>query len=197
MNLLTISGSLRTGSVNTRLLDHLEELARDEGHQVCRFDRAADIPPFNEDHESRPHAAVDGLPALLHSADAVLIATPEYSGSIPGQLKNLLDWAARPEGCSAFLDRPAAVVSASPSAYGAAWAREMTEHVLTQMGARVLPAHWSLAHADRDAAQRMDPLINDAASDQLRAIISDLAAIVVGAPVPAHMTPSGDGWLTL
>lgn len=178
MNLVTISGSLRAGSVNTRMLDYIETLARVKGHRVRRFDRIADVPPFNEDHESRPPEGVGHLRTVVHKAEAVLIATPEYSGSIPGQLKNLLDWAARPQGCSAFLDRPTAVVSASPSAYGAARARQATEHVLTQMGARVLITGWGLPHADRDASQRIDSLIDDADLNHLTAVISNLAAAV-------------------
>lgn len=176
MKLLTISGSLRTASVNARLLGHAEDLARDDGHRISRFGRTADIPPFNEDHEPRPHAAVGHLRARIQAADAILIATPEYSGSIPGQLKNLLDWAARPAGSSVFLDRPTAVIGASPSPYGAAWARQATEHVLTQMGARVLVTGWGLPNADC-AAIGGAPLLDSDAEDRLREIIRRLASI--------------------
>ncbi|MFP5020423.1 NADPH-dependent FMN reductase [Pseudonocardia phyllosphaerae] len=195
MRLLTISGSLRSGSINTRLLGHAETLAREDGHKVRRFDRLADIPPFNEDHEPRPHAAVRDLRASVREADAVLITTPEYSGSVPGQLKNLLDWAARPDGDSVFLSLPTAVISASPSAYGAAWARETTERVLTRMGAQVLSTGWGLPHVDRAHGDAV-PLIDLQAQGQLRAIIRRLTSIAhhdqhLFATPPTGVTSSG------
>lgn len=175
MELLTISGSLRTGSVNSRLLTHTEDLALAAGHRVFRFDRVAELPPFNEDHEQWPNRAVADLHTDVRRADALLIATPEYSGSIPGQLKNLLDWAARPAGESDLAGLPAAVISASPSQFGAAWARETTEHILTQIGAKVLPTGWGLSLADEWAADHTGRL-EDGAEDQLRTIIERLAA---------------------
>lgn len=174
MNLLTISGSLRTDSFNTQLLTHTEDLARGLGHQVHRFDRVSEIPPFNEDHERRPVGVVEDLRAEVRHSDAVLIATPEYSGSIPGQLKNLLDWAARPAGECVFIDLPVAAVSASPSEFGAAWARETTEHILTQMGATVLSTGWGLSLVHQRAADNTG-FIDDDAENQLRTIIGRLA----------------------
>lgn len=174
MELLTISGSLRTGSFTTSLLNHAEELAGTEGHRVRRFERVAEIPPFNEDHEPKPPAVITDLRAAIHNSDAVLIATPEYSGSIPGQLKNLLDWAARPADRSVLIDRPAAVISASPSDYGAAWAREATEHILTQMGALVIRTGWGLPKAQLIADLGAQAIDADSKTE-LRKIIRLLA----------------------
>lgn len=175
MELLTISGSLRTGSFTSRLLTHTEALALSLGHRVTRFDRLAEVPPFNEDDEQRTIPVVDDLRAAARRADGLLLATPEYSGSIPGQLKNLLDWAARPAGESALIGLPAAVISASPSQFGAAWARETTEHILTQIGAKVLPTGWGLSRAHERGTGRSDYL-DAAAEDELRSIVELLAA---------------------
>jgi chromate reductase len=181
MDLLTLSGSLRTDSINTRLLSVIEALARGDGHRVDRFDRMATLPPFNEDDEERPAPAVAHIRERLLAADAVVIATPEYSGSIPGHLKNLLDWAARPHASCAFLNVPVAVVSASPGSYGAAWGREHTEHVLGRMGARVLPTRFGLARVD--AGMEGDLRIDEADRDRLRASLRDLAALSQHVPV--------------
>lgn len=175
MELLTISGSLRTASFNSRLLNHTEALAVASGHRVTRFDRLVEIPPFNEDDEQHTTVVVDDLRSAVRRADALLIATPEYSGSIPGQLKNLLDWAARPSGESALIGLPAAVISASPSQFGAAWARETTEHILTQIGAKVLPTGWGLSLAHERGTDQSGYL-DEVAEDQLRTVIELLAA---------------------
>lgn len=176
MNLLTISGSLRADSFNTRLLAHSENLARDAGQRVYRFDRVSEIPPFNEDDEQRSFDAVTDLRDAVRRSDAVLIATPEYSGSIPGQLKNLLDWAARPADQGAFIRLPAAVISASPSDYGGAWARESAEHVLTRMGANVQSTGWGLTQAHQRATDGGGIVIDPDTEQQLRMIIMRLTA---------------------
>lgn len=199
MKLLTISGSLRAHSFNTRLLAHTEGLAREVGHRVRRFDRVGDIPPFDEDREQQPIGLVEDLRAEVRRCDAVLIATPEYSGSIPGQLKNVLDWAARPAGQSPFIDLPVTVISASPSQYGGAWARQTTEHVLTRMGAAVLTTGWGLPLAHQLAADDTG-FLDDQIQRRLHAIIDWLAeasgaarraAETVGArpPCRCHRSP--------
>ncbi|MFD4366217.1 NADPH-dependent FMN reductase [Rhodococcus sp. NPDC058521] len=176
MKLLTISGSLRTGSFNTRMLGFAEDLASVEGHRIRRFDRVREIPPFDEDHEPRVSEVVEDLRARIRSSDAVLIATPEYSGSVPGQLKNLLDWAARPAGLSVFAGKPTAVISASPSNFGAAWAREAAEHILTQMGADVLSTGWGLSRVhERGVADTA--FIDEDDVQRLRTIVEQLSSI--------------------
>lgn len=188
MNLLTISGSLRASSFNTRMLGYAEDLARVEGHRIRRFDRVREIPPFDEDHEPRTSEVVEDLRARIRSSDAVLIATPEYSGSVPGQLKNLLDWAARPAGMSAFADKPAAVISASPGNFGAAWAREAAEHILTRMDADVVSTGWGLsrvherpvddtAFVDDDEAQRLRTIFERLSSTGIEGVSNDFDSI--------------------
>ncbi|MCY7304301.1 MAG: NAD(P)H-dependent oxidoreductase [Thermoleophilia bacterium] len=112
-----------------------------------------DIPPFDEDTVETPSVAVAGLRSAVAGADAVLIATPEYNGSIPGTLKNALDWGSRPGATNAFRGQPVAVIGASPGAFGGVWAHEETRKILGIMGARVVGAGFSLGKAsDRLAA---------------------------------------------
>nr|MDQ3934759.1 NAD(P)H-dependent oxidoreductase [Actinomycetota bacterium] len=123
MRILAISGSLRDGSYNTGLLRAARDLAP-AGVEVELWDGLDSIPAFCVDREADPPAAVADLGARVHAADAVLVATPEYNGSAPGALKNALDWASRPAGEAALVAKPAAVIGASKTAYGAKWAQE-------------------------------------------------------------------------
>ncbi|WKV71868.1 NAD(P)H-dependent oxidoreductase [Streptomyces sp. PCS3-D2] len=164
LRVLGISGSLRVGSHNTAALRAVAAFA---GPTVrfTLFEGLADIPPFCEDHEHPPTSAVEDLGSALHAADAVLIATPEYNSSVPGQLKNALDWASRPHGNSPLTGKTAALISASPSAYGARWAQEDLRRILTGCGANV--ADRGLAIPRADAAFGVDglPLHPDLRSD--------------------------------
>ena len=123
MRVLGISGSLRRDSLNDALLRAAAERLP-AGAELVRFDRLADVPPFSEDAESSPAPdAVRELREAIRAADAVLIATPEYNHSLPGQLKNALDWASRPAGQSSLTGKPAAAIGASKSMFGAVWAQ--------------------------------------------------------------------------
>ena len=97
------------------------------------------MPPFSEDHEgdSAP-APVHELRNAIAAADALLVATPEYNGGVPGQLKNALDWASRPYGLSAVVGKPAGVISASTGSFGGRWAQEDVRKALRLSGAAVL-----------------------------------------------------------
>ncbi len=117
MRILGIAGSLRTGSVNEQLLRLAGETLPD-GVEFAVWEGLRDIPPFDQDTEETPSVAVAGLRSAVVAADAVLIATPEYNGSIPGTLKNALDWGSRPGATSAFRGKPVAVIGASPGAFG-------------------------------------------------------------------------------
>jgi len=141
-----IAGSLRRGSVNQMLLRAAAQvLAADTEFSV--FD-PLDREPFNEDWEADPAPlAVAQLRRLIAAADGLLIATPEYNGSIPGQLKNAVDWASRPHRAAALQGKPAAVISASPSARGAASAAADLRRVLAVAGARVIDATLAVPRA--------------------------------------------------
>jgi chromate reductase len=138
MRVLGISGSLRRDSHNTRLLRAAAETLP-PGVELELFDGLADLPPYNEDADTDPCAEpVDRLRRAIADADALLIATPEYNASIPGVLKNAIDWASRPFPENVLRDRPVAVVGASTGLFGAVWAQAELRKVLHHAGARVV-----------------------------------------------------------
>ena len=143
--LLGIAGSLRRGSVNRSLLVAAQELAP-EGVEIEILDGLRMIPPYSEDDEpARTPAEVIDLRQRITAADALLIATPEYNGSIPGQLKNALDWASRPRSGR----EAAAVMGASPGRGGARRAQEDLRKVLEACRARVLEAEFPVGLAGK------------------------------------------------
>ena len=139
MRLLTISGSLRAASHNTALLRAAAELAPD-GVEVEMFEGLDRLPHYNEDDDTDdPHDEVHRLREQIADADVVLISTPEYNGSMPGHLKNAIDWASRPFGPGSSLwGKPVAVIGASVTDYGAVWAQDHLRKSLGLAGARVL-----------------------------------------------------------
>jgi chromate reductase, NAD(P)H dehydrogenase (quinone) len=139
MRILGISGSLRKDSHNTALLRAAAELLP-PGVQLELFDGLRDVPPYDAD-EDLPELWAPGVLALkeaISGADAVLISTPEYNHSIPGVLKNALDWASRPVNESVLRGKPTAVVGASTGLFGAVWAQAEVRKVLGAMGAEVV-----------------------------------------------------------
>jgi len=152
MRVLGISGSLRGDSHNSALLRAAGERLP-AGAELIEFDRLGEIPPYDEDVDVEPApAAVAALREAMREADAVLVATPEYNHSIPGQLKNALDWASRPAGQSAMRGKPAAVIGASTGMFGAVWAQAETRKVLGALGGRVVEAELPVAHAQEKRA---------------------------------------------
>jgi chromate reductase, NAD(P)H dehydrogenase (quinone) len=149
MRVLGISGSLRKDSYNQALLRRAAERLP-AGVVLVEFDRLRDIPAYDPDLEeggvSGPES-VEALRQALREADAVLIATPEYNSSIPGVLKNALDWASRPAGESALNGTPAAVIGASAGMFGAVWAQAELRKVLGAMGGRVVDEELPIGHA--------------------------------------------------
>ncbi len=135
--ILAISGSLRADSWNTTLLRAAAELLP-PGAELVLHESLKALPPFDEDDEHDPHGSVHALRAAITGADALLLATPEYNHSIPGQLKNAVDWASRPTAAAALKGVPAAVVGASTGLFGAVWAQAELRKVLGAAGARVL-----------------------------------------------------------
>jgi chromate reductase len=184
MRVLAVSGSLRQDSYNTALLRSAAELAPD-GVEVEVHDGLAEIPPYDQDiqDEGAP-VSVEDLRDRIANADAVLIATPEYNGSVPGVLKNALDWASRPFPDNALRNKPVAVVGASTSAYGGIWAQADLRKVLGIIGARVVEGDVAIGHAqehfdadgrlaDAELRQRLGELLRDlAAQVELRVQIA-------------------------
>ena len=141
MNVLGISGSLRRDSYNTMLLRNVPlELELWEGLK--------EIPPYDEDDDVEPAPpAVAHMRAAVAGADAIVFATPEYNASVPGQLKNAVDWLSRPRGEAALANKPVAVIGASTGAFGAVWAQSELRKVLATAGARVVDAEVGVGHA--------------------------------------------------
>ena len=146
MKVLAISGSLRSDSHNTALLRAAAEEAPVDV-ELELWDGLKEIPAFDQDDELDPPASVEALKRAVQNADAVLIATPEYNSSIPGALKNALDWASRPLATNAFRNKPVAVIGASTGAFGAVWAQAELRKVLGAMGARVAEVELAVGHA--------------------------------------------------
>jgi chromate reductase len=169
-----IAGSLRRGSFNRKLLQAAGQ-ALPPGAELAVFDLLDRVPPFNEDWEADPPPLpVAQLRQLIATADGLLIATPQYNGSIPGQLKNAVDWASRPQGNAVLQDKPAAVISASPRARGAAGAAADLRKVLAIAGASVIPTRLAVPRAFAQFTpdgQLADPEL----ARQLRAVTGELA----------------------
>jgi chromate reductase len=148
MRILAFSGSLRAASYNTALLQAAAELAP-SGVEVEMYDGLASLPPYNEDEDGQDAAAaVSDLRSRIAAADAVLFATPEFNGTMPGQLKQVVDWGSRPYGPGAALyGKPAAVIGASVTDYGAIWAQDHLRKGLGIAGARVLEVELPVAKA--------------------------------------------------
>lgn len=136
---LTLVGSLRGASVNRKLAEAAAAVAP-EGAEVTLYEGLASVPFYNEDLdvEGQVPAAAAALREAAGEADAVLFVTPEYNGTTPAVLTNAIDWLSRPFGAGALKDMPAAVVSASPSGFGAQWANDNTRKALGVAGAKVL-----------------------------------------------------------
>jgi chromate reductase len=141
VKVLAVSGSLRADSYNTRLLEEAVDAAP-EGVEVELLDPAAiaDLPHYDQDLDTSGDVplSVDRLREAWAEADAILFATPEYNGSVPGGLKNAVDWASRPRGESALLNKTVAVVGASTGQFGALWAQNDLRRILGIAGARVV-----------------------------------------------------------
>ena len=173
MQVLGISGSLRRGSHNRRLLRAAGKLLP-PGVEFAEWDGLAGLPAFDEDLETTPPEPVRQFLAAIEGADALLIATPEYNASLPGALKNALDWASRPFPENVLRHKPVAVIGASTGLFGAVWAQAEVRKVLKTIGADVLEAELAVGLADSafgDDGRLVDPSMQDA----LDAIVRDLA----------------------
>jgi chromate reductase, NAD(P)H dehydrogenase (quinone) len=177
MRVLGISGSLRRDSYNTFLLRAAASLLP-PGVEFVECDGLKAIPPYDadDDGDAAP-AAVRGLREAVGAADAVLIATPEYNASIPGGLKNALDWVSRPHATNVLRGKPAAVVGASTGMFGAIWAQAEMRKVLGTIGARVIDRELPVP----EAPERFDDagrLVDREIEEMLGEIVAELVAAV-------------------
>jgi chromate reductase, NAD(P)H dehydrogenase (quinone) len=175
MRIVGISGSLRAGSLNRELLRlTAEELP--EGVELVVYEGLAHVPPYDQDLDDLQPDEVERLKAEIAAADAVLVATPEFNGSIPGQLKNAFDWVSRPLAENPIRSKPVAVIGASTSSFGGIWAQRELKKVLGIMGARVLDVELAVPKAHG----RLDE-----PDSELRAQLHVVGTALVGAAAPA------------
>ena len=172
MRILGISGSLRRGSHNRTLL-RAARMELPTGVDLIEWDGLAGLPAFNEDLERTPPPSVRAFLGFVADADALLIATPEYNASVPGALKNALDWASRPFPANVLREKPSLVIGASTGLFGALWAQAELRKALAASGAIVLDNELAVAAADgafRADASLADPRLRT----RLRALLGDL-----------------------
>jgi chromate reductase len=177
VRVLGISGSLRSGSFNTALLRHSAALFEAAGVEFAIYDGLRDLPAYDQDCDAKGAAeAVARIRATVREADAVLFSTPEYNASIPGVLKNAVDWLSRPSLAeSALRGKPVAVVGASIGVFGAVWAQADLRKVLAATGARVVEGEVALGRA-MDHFDGDGRLSDSRVGDEVREVIDELLA---------------------
>lgn len=175
MRILGISGSLRRGSHNRRLLRAASALLP-PGHDLVGWDGLRDLPAFDEDLEGSPPEPVRDFLSCVEAADALLIATPEYNSSLPGALKNAIDWASRPFGDNVLRHKPCAVIGASTGLFGAVWAQAEVRKTLAASGADVLDSELPVGMADAAFGEDdvlLDPALNERLGEMLEWLVHD------------------------
>jgi len=181
MRVLAISGSLRADSNNTSLLRALREGAP-AGIDVELWTGLKEIPPYDADDDVVPGPPdVEAFRELIREVDAVIFATPEYNSSVPGALKNALDWASRPLATNSFRNKPVAVVSSSAGAFGGVWAAAELRKILGAMGSRVTDAELSVGHAAEkfdDQGRLVDEDVRQGLRDALATLVAEVPSAV-------------------
>ena len=177
MRILAVSGSLRADSFNTSLLRAALEAAP-ESIELELWEGIGELPLYDEDLEHDVPESVRRLREDWAAADAILFATPEYDGSVPGGLKNAIDWASRPRLEGVLRNKPVAVVGASTGQFGALWAQQDLKRILGIAGARVVGTEIPVARAHErfDAEGR---LLDGEVFEQLRLHLTTLASEAV------------------
>jgi chromate reductase len=174
MKVLGISGSLRRDSHNRSLLLAASGLMSDDV-EFELYDGLKAVPPYDEDDDVDPApAAVAHLRDAIAGADAVFFTTPEYNASIPGQLKNAVDWVSRPLATNVLRNKPVAVVGASTGAFGAVWAQAELRKVLATAGARVVEGEVAVGHAHERFVDGR--LLDENLREQLQEVVDALVA---------------------
>ena len=178
MRVLGISGSLRRDSYNTKLLRAAGEILLDDLEFVI-WDGLKAVPPFSEEDEADPPAGVAELRDAVGGVSALLFATPEYNASVPGQLKNAIDWASRPVATGVLRNKPVAVIGASTGMFGAVWSQAELRKILAAAGARVVEGELPVGQAH----MRFDEL-GRLIDDDIRAQLAEVVYALVGELVP-------------
>lgn len=178
MHILAISGSVRQGSYNTALLRAAAELLP-AGVRMTFYDHLEQIPAFNADRLDQRPEPVDRLWDAVAEADGVLISAPEFNSSMPGVLKNALDWLSRPLIESPLRNKPAAVIGASTGMFGAVWSQAETRKVLSAIGARVVDRELPVPRADEqfdEAGRLLDRDLQGELGSVLHALLESIEA---------------------
>lgn len=176
MQVLGISGSLRRDSHNTRLL-RAAATALPPGVDFELFDGLAELPAYCEDIDVEPApGAVARLRERIAAADALVIATPEYNASIPGALKNAIDWASRPFPGNVLRGKAVVAIGASTGLFGAVWAQAELRKVLAHTGARVLEDELPVGLAD-DAFTDAGELADGELRERLAELVESLCNV--------------------
>jgi chromate reductase, NAD(P)H dehydrogenase (quinone) len=180
MRVLAVSGSLRETSFNTSLLRAALEAAP-EGIELELWEGLGELPLYDEDLEDDAPESVRRLREDWAAADAILFSTPEYNGSVPGGLKNAIDWASRPKLEGVLRNKTVAVIGTSTGQFGALWAQQDLKRILGIAGARVVGTEIpvSRAHERFDNEGR---LLDGEVFEQLRLHLTTLASEAVAAP---------------
>ena len=186
MRILAVSGSLRADSFNTNLLRAAAEAAP-EGVELELFDGESlrALPLYDQDLDSQNvPASVARLRQQWSAADAILFATPEYNGSVPGGLKNAIDWASRPRFDAALSNKTVAVVGASTGQFGAMWAQADLRKILGLAGARVVADELPVTRA-HERFDHEGRLVDGELFERLRLVLETLAAEAIPVSVAA------------
>ncbi|GAA3669797.1 NAD(P)H-dependent FMN reductase [Nocardioides ginsengisoli] len=177
MKVLGISGSLRRESYNTRLLRASESLAPITMN-IEAYEDLAGIPPYNSDDDGEhAPALVQSFRAQVRDADALLIATPEYNYSIPGVLKNAIDWLSTGDGGQLLAGKPIAVMGAAPTAFGSVRAQLALRQVFVWTDSKLVVKPEVMVF---NAHERFveDKLVDEGTQDLVRRLLHALAAKV-------------------
>lgn len=173
LTILGIAGSLRQGSFNRAALRAAQQLApADVSLEIFELH---EIPAYNQDEETHPPARVVALKERIRTADAILLVTPEYNYSVPGVLKNAIDWASRPYGESAWNGKPVAVMGASIGALGTVRAQSHLRQMFVYLNMHAVNQPEVLIG---NAAQRFDEqgnLTDATSADLIRQLLQNLA----------------------
>ncbi|MEA2546837.1 MAG: hypothetical protein QOI09_2110 [Chloroflexota bacterium] len=172
MRVLGVPGALRSASYNRQLLRAAAKLLPPEAEYV-EYDGLKALPPFDEDDEPAPGDAVERWRRAIDEADALLFATPEYNSSIPGWLKNALDWVSRPIETNTLRNKPVAVIGASTGMFGAVWAQAELRKALSAAGARVVDRELPVPAAD-EAFDDGGRLVEEDLTLELGGIVAEL-----------------------
>jgi chromate reductase, NAD(P)H dehydrogenase (quinone) len=175
-HVLAVAGSLRRDSINLALLRAAAQLAP-ACLAVTVFDRLATVPLFNEDVEARGlPPGVKAFREEVAAADGLLISTPEYNHSMPGVLKNAIDWLSRPAPDTVLVGKPVAVVGATTGYWGTRLAQAALRQVLFSTQSLVLQRPGFSARNARDLFDADGQLIDVATTEALRSVMQDFSA---------------------